>query len=80
MVAALGCGKGKTGAQAGEAMTLPEANRFLQMWTMTGKPGPATLNELTNMPCFTGKQLPSPPPGKRLVLDPATHQIVLADQ
>jgi hypothetical protein len=41
---------------------------------------PSDLNELTNFPTLRGKRLPVAPPGKKLSIDPATREVVFADQ
>lgn len=41
---------------------------------------PAAVSELTNFPTLQGKRLPTPPAGKKLAVDPATCQVVFADQ
>jgi hypothetical protein len=72
-----GCGRKQ---KAPEEIALPELNRALQVWIMNKGSMPRDLNELTNFPAFVGRRLPTPPPGKKLTYDPATRQIVFADQ
>lgn len=75
-----GCSKNETvGAKDSEASLL-ELNRALQMWSMTKGSYPSDLNQLTNFPALQGKRMPTPPPGKKLVFDRTTRQIVFADQ
>lgn len=71
------CGKKQ---KAPEEIALPELNRALQVWVMNNGSIPRNLNELTNFPAFAGRRLPTPPPGKKLAYDPATKQIIFADQ
>jgi hypothetical protein len=75
---AFGCGK--KGPAQGEEITLPELNRALQVWVTSKGSMPQDLNELTNFPALFGRRLPTPPPGKKLAVDPATRQIVFADE
>ena len=77
---AAGCSKGGAAGPKGPEATLPELNRALQGVAMSGRGYPSDLNELTNFPTLRGKRLPTPPPGKKLAIDPATHQVVFADQ
>jgi hypothetical protein len=65
--------------RANEA-TLPELNRALAMWTMERGSDPKTIDDLTNFPILRGKQLPLLPPGKKLVLDPASHLIIITNE
>ena len=74
-----GCSKGGSSPKGPEA-SLPELNRVLRTWAMAKGSYPADLNELTNFPTLRGKCLPAAPPGKKLAIDPATHQVVFADQ
>jgi hypothetical protein len=61
--------------------TLPELNRALVAWrTMNSGPPPAEVSGLTNSPALRGKRLPSPPAGKKFVIDPVRREIVLVDQ
>lgn len=78
LVPALGCSRGP-GPKEAEA-SLPELNRAAQMWRMAHGAYPSNLNELTNFPALKGKRLPSPPPGKKLAVDPVTRQIAFVDQ
>jgi len=66
-------------SQENEA-TLPELNRALAMWTMEHGSYPKTIDELTNVPVLRNKQLPQLPPGEKLVLDPASHLIVITNE
>jgi hypothetical protein len=74
----MGCSKAST--QQGTEASLPELNRVLQMWRMAHGAYPHDLNELTNFPALKGKRLPSPPPGQKVALDPATHQVTFVTQ
>jgi len=74
-----GCAKAGSNAKGPEA-SLPDLSRALQSWVMAKGAYPADLNELTNFPTLRGKRLPTPPPGKKLGVDPATRQVVFVDQ
>jgi hypothetical protein len=74
------CGRGGSKDSRPEA-TLAELNRARMAWGLTQKtPVPSNLEELTNFPSLQGKRLPTPLPGKRLAVDPATGQIAFVDQ
>jgi hypothetical protein len=72
-----GCGKNE--GKSSDELTLEELNRALSVMVMAGK-GPTQVSDLTNFPALKGRKLPTPPPGKKLVLDPTTRQVVFADQ
>jgi hypothetical protein len=76
--ALIGCSK--SGGTAREA-TLSELNRTLVAWsTMNSGPPPAEVSGLTNSPALRGKRLPTPPAGKKFVIDPVRREVVLVDQ
>jgi hypothetical protein len=77
--ALVGCGRGKNSA-AGKEATVADLNRAVAALTMMNGRCPASVSELTNFPLLQGKTLPVPPAGKKLVIDPATRQVVIADQ
>ena len=68
LVGAMGCSRAPS--QKGTEASLPELNRALQMWLMGHGSFPSDLGQLTNIPALKGKQLPAPPPGKKLAFDP----------
>jgi hypothetical protein len=72
------CSK-QSSVQRNEA-SLPELNRALQTWVISRGSYPNEINELTNFPTLRGKQLPQLPPGKRLIIDPNTSQIVVGPE
>ena len=76
---AAGCSKGPSGQKGPEA-SLPELSRALRTWVMAKGAYPSDLNELTNFPTLRGKRLPVAPPGKKLSIDPATREVVFAEQ
>ncbi len=79
-VTGLGCRKSGSAAGNATVATLPELNRALAFWTMTKGQVPPDVSALTNAAVLQGKRLPAAPPGKKLVIDLATRQVVFADQ
>ena len=75
---ASGCGQKKTGVE--NAASLDELNRALTVVTMRSGSFPPSTNELAAFLAVSGKTMPAPPPGKRLVIDPTKRQFVLVDQ
>jgi hypothetical protein len=73
-----GCSPKKTTAE--NAATLDELNRALSVVAMRSGYSPPPTNELAKLLAISGKTIPTPPPGKKLVIDPATRQFVLVDQ
>jgi len=78
--AVLVTGCGKNSSAASDTVSLEELNRALSAVSMAGGRLPGSIHELTNFPTIKGRQLPVPPPGKKLVLDPATRQAIFVDQ
>jgi len=78
--AVLVTGCGKNSSAASDTVSLEELNRALSAVSMAGGRLPGSIHELTNFPTLKGRQLPAPPPGKKLVLDPATRQAIFVDQ
>ena len=74
-----GCGR-HGNASNGEQATLPELNRALAIWAMHSGSLPADVTDLTNSPLLEGKQLPVLSPGKKLVIDRASQQVIITDQ
>jgi hypothetical protein len=72
-----GCGKK---ASAENPASLDELNRALSVVTMRGGSFPPSTNDIAAFLRMSGKTMPVPPPGRRLVIDPDTRQFVLADQ
>lgn len=75
---ATGCGRKQTGAQS--AASLEDLNRALSVVAMRSGYSPPPTNELAKFLALSGKTIPIPPPGKKLVIDPAQRQFVLVDQ
>lgn len=75
---ASGCGLKKTGAE--NTASLDDLNRALTVVTMRSGSFPPATNELAAFLKMSGKSMPVPPPGKKLVLDPGKRQFVLVDQ
>jgi hypothetical protein len=73
-----GCGQKKTGAE--NAASLDELNRALAVVAMRSGSLPSSTNEVAAFLALSGKTLPAPPAGKRLVIDPSKRQFVLIDQ
>ena len=73
-----GCGQKKAGAE--NAASLDELNRALAVVTMRSGSLPSSTNEVAAFLALSGKTLPVPPAGKRLVIDPSKRQSVLIDQ
>jgi hypothetical protein len=74
-----GCGKGGGNNKSGEA-SLAELNRAASAVAMMngGKP-PRSIDELTNVLSQQSLRLPTPPAGKKLVID-ASGQVSFGDQ
>ena len=72
-------GCGKASAPKNE-VTLAEMNRVVSMMAMSPVGPPRTVDELANFPAFKGRPFPTPPAGKKFVIDPASHQIVIVDR
>jgi len=41
---------------------------------------PAQVSDLTNFPSLRAKRLSTPPPGKKLAIDPVNNQVVFVDE
>ena len=78
--AVLVTGCGKESHTASDTVSLEELNRALSAVSMAGGRLPGSIHELTNFPTLKGRQLPAPPPGKKLVIDPTTRQAMFVDQ
>jgi hypothetical protein len=79
-VTGLGCRKSDPAAGNATVASLPELNRALAFLTMVKGQMPQDVSALTNAVVLRGKRLPAAPPGKKLVIDRATGQVVFADQ
>ena len=77
VLATTGCNKAS--APNGE-VTLAEMNQAMRMMSLSPVGAPRTVDELTNFPAFKGRPLPSPPAGKKFIINPATGQVVVGDQ
>ena len=76
---ATGCGrKNNTGLES--AASLDDLNRALSVVAMHAGTFPPPTNELAKFLALSGKTMPVPPPGKKLVIDPDRRQFVLVDQ
>jgi len=74
---ASGCGQKNSGAK--NAASLDELNRALTVVTMRSGSFPPSTNELAAFLAISGRTMPAPPPGKRLVIDLSKRQFVLVD-
>lgn len=76
---ATGCGhKNNTGTAS--AASLDDLNRALSVVAMRSGYSPPPTNELAKFLALSGKTMPVPPPGKKLVIDPVERQFVVVDQ
>jgi len=74
-----GCGhKKNTGPE--NAASLEDLNRALSVVAMRTGYVPPPTNELAKFLALSGKTMPAPPPGKKLVLDPVKRQFCLMDE
>ena len=73
-----GCGS-KNSAKANEA-TLDELNRDLSVMVMHAGGRLPNTNEFNQFLAATGKNIPTPPPGKKIVLDRQAGKFVVQDQ
>jgi hypothetical protein len=73
-----GCGQ-KTAVTNKEA-SLEELNRALNVVAMRTGYSPPPTNELARFLALSGKSMPVPPAGKKLVIDPEKRQFVMLDQ
>lgn len=76
---ATGCGH-KKNAEPENAASLEDLNRALSVVAMRSGFNPPPTNELAKFLALSGKTMPSPPPGKKLVMDPVKRQFILVDQ
>lgn len=75
---ASGCGQKKT--EAAKAASLDELNRALSVVAMRSGYSPPPTNEVAKFLALSGKTMPVPPLGKKLVIDPVQRQFVLVGQ
>jgi hypothetical protein len=73
-----GCGH-KNGTLE-NAASLEDLNRALPVVTMHGGGFPPSTNELARFLALSGKTMPVPPSGKKLAIDPVSHQFVFVNQ
>ena len=74
-----GCGK-TSAPKTGAEVTVAEMNQAIQMMSTSPSGGPKKIDDLTNFPTFKGRPFSAPPVGKKLIIDPATHQVVIINQ
>jgi hypothetical protein len=80
LVVLLMTGCNRQSSRSGPEATLPELNQALSVWRMANGAIPTNVCQLTNFLASEGKSLPKPPPGKRLVIDPISGQLVFMNQ
>ncbi len=76
---ATGCGHKKKSSPE-SAATVEDLNRALVVVVMHTGSFPPPTNELAKFLALSGKTMPVPPPGQKLVIDPAKRLFVLVDQ
>ena len=69
-------GFGCSGKSSNKEATLDDLNRALVMWMVTKPSPPRDVSELTNSLSMRGKRLPTPPPGKKLAVDPVQGKVI----
>jgi hypothetical protein len=75
---AAGCGKG--GVRRANEASVDELNRYLSAMIMHGGGKLPGTNEISQFLAAAGKTFPTPPPGKKIVLDAAAKMFVIQDQ
>ena len=78
--ALLAAGCGKNSSTQANAASLDELNRDLSAMVTHGGGRLPDTNEFNRFLAATGKTFPTPPPGKKIVLDPAAKKFVIQDQ
>jgi len=74
-----GCGKASAPTPNGE-VTVAEMNQALRMMAISPLGTPRTVDELTNFSTLKGRPFPAPPAGKKFVINPSAHQVVIVNQ
>lgn len=77
---ALAAGCGHKQAKVENPASLDELNRAVLAVSMRSGAFPPPTNEVAQFLALSGKSFPVPPPGKKLVFDPAVRQYVIVDQ
>jgi hypothetical protein len=80
MSSSVGCTRRDTVATTQPEATLDELSSAASAWLMMKGKLPQNVNELTNIPSLKNKRLPTPPPGKKLAINPATQRVVFVDE
>jgi len=62
------------------AASMDDLNRALSVVAMRRGYSPPPTNEVARFLALSGKTMPVPPPGKKLVVDPDKRQFVVVDQ
>jgi hypothetical protein len=76
--AVTGCGRKNRRAE--NAASLEDLNRALPAIEMRLGNFPPSSNDLARFLALSGKTMPIPPAGKKLGMDPASHQFVFVNQ
>lgn len=79
MLSPVGCTRRDTVATQPEA-TMDELNSAATTWLMVKGKLAQNVDVLTNLPSLKTKRTSTPPPGKKLAIDPATQRVVFADE
>lgn len=74
------CGCGKKSMENSGVATMDELNQAMSVMSMSGGHTPVTVYDLTNYPTLRGKALPTPPAGKKLLIDRSQNQVVIVDE
>jgi hypothetical protein len=76
----VGCTRHNAAVATQPEATLDELSSAASTWLMAKGKLPHDVNELTNVPSLQAKRLPTPPPGKKLAINPATQRVVYVDE
>ena len=74
-----GCGKKSSDGPQNQA-TLVDLNRIVSTLTTVGGGKPLDTNQVAALLTAQSKSFPVPPAGKKLAINPATHQYEFMDQ
>ena len=80
LVLGLTAGCRRSNTEQANAVSLDELNQALALVEMRNGYNPPPTNELATFLALSGKTMPIPPPGKKLVIDPVQRRFVLVDQ
>lgn len=80
MSSSVGCTRHEPVAATQSEATLDELSSAAAAWLMAKGKLPQNVDELTNYPSLRTKRLPTPPPGKKFAIIPATQRVVFVDE